>query len=175
MVWNKTSDETIAKIMNSIRADYSLRYGDIAKLYDVSEWLVSELARKYLTEEERTKRYSEINRYAKLKTNPMTGKTRTAHHNSKEVVLVSGYATEWAPSWWTGLMPKGNRVYTHQRVWCESNNKTEVPKGFVIHHIDEDKFNNSSDNLVCLSRREHAQIHCISNFLAKRNDYPEME
>jgi len=173
MVWNKTSDILIDQIMVTMRQDYSLRYVDIAKQYSVSEWLVSELARKHLTPEERQERYSAINRYAKLKSNPMTGKTRTAHHNSKVDVLVVGYKTEWAPKWWTGLMPKGNRVMVHQRVWCESNNKTAVPKGFVIHHIDEDKFNNNADNLICLSRREHAQIHCVSNLLAKRNDYPK--
>lgn len=70
-------------------------------------------------------------------------------------------------------MPKGNRVYVHQRVWCEANGKTKVPDGYVIHHIDEDKFNNHPDNLVCLTRREHAQIHCVSNILAKCNDYPK--
>lgn len=175
MVWNKTSEETITKIMSVMRVDYSLRYGDIAKLHNVSEWLVSELARKHLTPEERTKRYSEINRYAKLKVNPMKGKTRMAHHGSKEYVVVSGYVTEWAPVWWTGLMPKGNRVHTHQRVWCESNGKTEVPKGFDIHHIDEDKFNNDLSNLMCLTRSDHMKLHCASRRLLKRNDYPEME
>ena len=173
MVWNKTSDELVQKIMQAMRQDFSLRYADLAKMFGVSEWLVSELARKHLTKEERQKRYSEINRYAKLKSNPMTGKTRSSHHNSKVDVVVSGYVTEWAPEWWTGKMPKGNRVHTHQRVWCESNDKTEVPYGMIIHHIDEDKFNNSPENLICLTRREHAQIHCVSNLLAKRNDYPK--
>jgi len=173
MVWNKTDDSVIQSIVAAIRADYSQRYIDVAKTFNVSEWLVSETARKYLTDEEKKDRYSAINRFAKLKSNPMTGKTKYNHHNSKELVIVAGYLTEWAPDWWTGHMPKGNRVYKHQRVWCEANNKTEVEKGYVIHHIDEDKFNNSPDNLVCLSRRTHAQIHCVSNLLAKRNDYPK--
>lgn len=173
MVWNKTSDELVTQIMETIRSDFSLRYGDIAERFQVSDWLVSVLARKHLTQEERARRYSEINRHAKLKSNPMTGKTRTSHHNAKECVMITGYLSEWAPTWWTGKMPKGNRVHTHQRVWCEANNKTQVPDGCVIHHVDENKLNNDLSNLVCLTRREHAQIHCVSNILAKRNDYPK--
>jgi hypothetical protein len=41
---------------------------------------------------------------------------------------------------------------------------TGVPKGMVIHHKDEDKFNNSPNNLECLSRSDHMKIHCRSNF-----------
>ncbi|MDE3022304.1 MAG: HNH endonuclease [Pseudomonadota bacterium] len=173
MVWNKTPQTLVNQIMETLRSDFSLRYSDIAQKLSVSEWLVSELARKNLTQDERVKRYSEINRHARLKHNPMMGKTRANHHNAKECVIIAGYLSEWAPTWWTGKMPKGNRVYTHQRVWCEYNGHTEVPSGQVIHHIDEDKFNNHPDNLICLSRRQHAQIHCVSNLLAKRNDYPK--
>ena len=32
-------------------------------------------------------------------------------------------------------------------------------KGFDIHHIDENKMNNSLENLVYLTRSEHAKIH----------------
>ena len=32
-------------------------------------------------------------------------------------------------------------------------------KGLVIHHLDENKFNNSLSNLVYLTRSEHAKIH----------------
>ena len=173
MVWNKTPPEKINSIVLDLKSDYSRRYQDIADTNEVSECLVSRIAREHLTREEKAERYSAINRYAKLKSNHMTGKTREKHHNSKEVVLICGYLSEWAPYWWTGLEPKGNRVFTHQRVWCEANGQTQVNHGCVIHHIDEDKHNNKIDNLLCLTRREHAQIHCISNFFSKRNDYPK--
>jgi len=173
MVWNKTSEEKLASILEDIRADFTQRYVDIAENQQVSEWLVSEIARKFLSPEERAKRYSEINRAAKLKVNPMTGRTRTRHHRAKDVIICSGYLTEWAPEWWTGSTPKGNRCHVHQRVWCEANGKTCVEEGKVIHHLDGDKFNNTPDNLICLTRREHAQIHCVENLLAKRNDYPK--
>lgn len=66
----------------------------------------------------------------------------------------------WAPDWWKGLNPKGNRVFTHHIKWAEANNKTEVPKGYVIHHIDENIFNNDPTNLQCMSRSEHMKHHC---------------
>lgn len=35
----------------------------------------------------------------------------------------------------------------------------EVPSGCVIHHKDWNKTNNSVDNLVCITIREHELIH----------------
>lgn len=35
----------------------------------------------------------------------------------------------------------------------------EVPPGYVIHHKDWNKTNNSVDNLVCITVREHELIH----------------
>ena len=173
MVWNKTSEEKATLILNDLRSDYSRRYQDIADTYAVSSWLVSDIAQKHLSIQEKKDRYSAINHYAKLKSNPMRGMTKDKHHNSKEVVIICGYLSEWAPDWWTGLNPKGNRVFTHQRVWCEANGYTQVPAKYVIHHVDENKHNNAKENLICLTRREHAQIHCVSNLLSKRNDYPK--
>ena len=173
MVWNKTPQDKINSIIVRLLSDFSLRYGDVAKEFNVSEWLVSEIARKHFTDDQKKQRYSEINRYAKLKSNPMTGRTRDKHPNSKEEVIVVGYLTEWAPPWWTGLFPKGNRCFVHQRVWCEANGITGVPKGMDIHHKDENKFNNELSNLQCLSRSDHMKIHCRSNLSSKRNDYPK--
>lgn len=34
-----------------------------------------------------------------------------------------------------------------------------IPKGFIIHHKDGDKTNNSIDNLELMSRARHASIH----------------
>lgn len=35
----------------------------------------------------------------------------------------------------------------------------KIPKGFEIHHIDGDKFNDDPSNLVALSHEEHVAIH----------------
>lgn len=50
--------------------------------------------------------------------------------------------------------PKG----LHVAVW-ELYNKKTVPKGFQIHHKDNDTFNNDISNLECVSIREHAKKH----------------
>lgn len=46
--------------------------------------------------------------------------------------------------------PKG----LHVAVWEFFNNRT-IEKGFEIHHVDGNTFNNSPENLECISRNEH--------------------
>lgn len=45
----------------------------------------------------------------------------------------------------------------HRYVW-ELNFGT-IPKGYVIHHIDEDKSNNDISNLQMMTRAEHIILH----------------
>ncbi|MBO4780495.1 MAG: HNH endonuclease [Selenomonadaceae bacterium] len=45
----------------------------------------------------------------------------------------------------------------HQAVWAFFNG--EIPAGYQIHHIDEDKNNNSIHNLQCLTASEHQLLH----------------
>lgn len=45
----------------------------------------------------------------------------------------------------------------HILVWIEHNGI--IPEGMVIHHIDRDKSNNDINNLIMLSRAEHASLH----------------
>ena len=169
---NRTPHSKELQILELLH-DFSKRYDDIALETGVSRSVIERVS-KQLSPEVRKERYSKINHYAKLGTkNPMSGKIQEQHHNAKDVVRVAGYRTIWAPDWWEGLMPKGNRVYEHQLNWAIAAKATKVPDGCVIHHIDENKDNNHSDNLVCLTRRQHAQIHCVANLLSKCNDYPK--
>jgi predicted nucleic acid-binding Zn ribbon protein len=46
----------------------------------------------------------------------------------------------------------------HVEIWKAAHGR-EVPKGGYIHHVDGNPLNNSVDNLVCLSGREHRRIH----------------
>ena len=169
---NKTPQDIELKILELL-LDFSKRYQDISKETGVGRDVVARLA-KTLSPEIRKERYSKINHYAKLGAkNPMTGKTQLQHHNAKDVIIASGYRTVWAPDWWEGYFPKGNRVFEHQLNWAIAAKTTKVPEGCIIHHIDENKDNNHPDNLICLTRRQHAQIHCVSNILSKCNDYPK--
>lgn len=38
-----------------------------------------------------------------------------------------------------------------------------VPKGYVVHHKDEDKFNNCLSNLECMTIDEHNKLHCTGH------------
>jgi hypothetical protein len=40
-----------------------------------------------------------------------------------------------------------------------------IPKGYVVHHIDGDKRNNSKENLIMLSVQEHNNAHAKSELL----------
>ena len=42
-------------------------------------------------------------------------------------------------------------------VWIKNNG--EIPKGFLIHHIDEDSLNDNPNNLVAVTRADHINLH----------------
>lgn len=50
-----------------------------------------------------------------------------------------------------------HRERIHRAVWEYYNGP--IPGGYAIHHIDEDKSNNSIENLRLISRSEHATLH----------------
>ena len=52
----------------------------------------------------------------------------------------------------------GERTRLHVAIW-EHEHGMRVPEGHVIHHKDWNKTNNSVDNLVCITIREHELIH----------------
>ena len=91
--------------------------------------------------------------------NPMKGKTRELHPRYVEsYVNWQGYRWVTAPDWFTGSK-KGNKAVEHHIVGCEKYGITEIPKGYVVHHIDEDKLNNDPDNLEMMTISEHMIHH----------------
>lgn len=69
-----------------------------------------------------------------------------------------GYLMVLKPDWYTGR--KGsNYVFQHSVVICEALSLTEIPKGFVVHHLDEDKTNNDLNNLSLMTNGAHARLH----------------
>lgn len=51
----------------------------------------------------------------------------------------------------------GKRKRLHVYIW-EKENGT-VPKGFHVHHVDEDKYNNELNNLMLIEGVEHVKKH----------------
>jgi hypothetical protein len=62
--------------------------------------------------------------------------------------------------YWTRDEGRGRKRVTillHRVVWEKHNGK--IPKGFHIHHKDENRLNNEIDNLECLPQPIHASLH----------------
>lgn len=100
--------------------------------------------------------------YAKSKfgeKNPMYGKKGAEHHNYKGVVSDGkGYLMCLKPNWYTGR--EGSRhVFVHTVVMCEALGLTEMPKGWIVHHIDGDKHNNDINNLALMMNAAHVKLH----------------
>jgi HNH endonuclease/NUMOD3 motif len=58
-----------------------------------------------------------------------------------------------------------------RRVWKQANGpipKDELGRTYQIHHKDQNKRNNSLDNLQCVSRHEHDAIHLADRIRAGR-------
>ena len=69
-------------------------------------------------------------------------------------------------------------VLQHHLVWWKYR-KQRVPRGFVLHHKDEDRTHNKMRNLELITRAEHARLHGVgrkwtfeqrehASFMAKR-------
>lgn len=54
-----------------------------------------------------------------------------------------------------------DRIYLHRYVWTFYNGP--IPKGWDVHHMDEDKSNCEINNLQCLPKSEHAGLHGFRN------------
>jgi len=91
--------------------------------------------------------------------NPMLGKFKEEHHNYKGVVGDSkGYLMELKPDWYVGR--RGSKhVFQHHLVYCKANDLTCIPAGYCVHHCNEDKTDNSLDNLVLMTLAEHTTFH----------------
>lgn len=52
------------------------------------------------------------------------------------------------------------RRFLHQYIW-EKHNKISIPKGYEIHHIDFNSFNNDIVNLRLMLKSEHRRLHAL--------------
>lgn len=80
-------------------------------------------------------------------------------------VLRKGYRFIDAPNWYCGKK-HGNKVREHTVIMCLNMGVTEIPKGYAVHHIDGDKLNNTSLNLMLITHSRHSHIHQRSKTLS---------
>lgn len=55
------------------------------------------------------------------------------------------------------VLVNGNYMPKHRYVYEQANGP--IPDGYVIHHKDHNKQNNSLENLECLSKHDHDNYH----------------
>ena len=135
----------------------------------LANYIVQDILKSEFSEEYRNNRKAAMYRASKLgDKNPMKGCTGSNHPNWKGGIVDdgNGYQMVIKPKWYTGR--KGSDyVFYHSAVMCEAIGITEVPKGFVIHHIDRNPKNNSIDNLALVTVSGHGRLHSIENNLCK--------
>lgn len=51
----------------------------------------------------------------------------------------------------------GARTLLHRYIWTKE--KGDIPPGWDVHHIDENKENNCIENFECLPKADHTRLH----------------
>lgn len=133
-------------------------------MYTTWQWIAQNYSKE--VRKERKKRCYSNSKLGHL--NPMFGKTEEYHHNYiGDVSDGNGYLMRIKPHWYTGR--KGSKhVFVHQLVMCEALGITEIPKGFCVHHVDENKQNNDISNLALMTTVAHMRLHQLERATTSR-------
>jgi hypothetical protein len=67
------------------------------------------------------------------------------------------YGVKWSLD--NGYYSNKNYGLLHRYIYTQHFG--EIPKGMIIHHIDEDKTNNDINNLQMMTRSEHSSLHIL--------------
>lgn len=91
--------------------------------------------------------------------NPMHGKVGDLHHYFVgEVSDNKGYLMQLKPDWYTGR--KGSKhVFVHHVVVCQALGLQAIPRGWCVHHVDQNPLNNDFTNLVLCTMGDHSRLH----------------
>lgn len=138
-----------------------LFYREIGERLGISKKMVlSRLHKMYTPEQIHTRAKKSWSR-AKLEGNNwMRGIDPTQHPKYIGGVVGdgNGYLMVTKPDWYTGR--KGSRyVFQHNLILCEALGLAELPAGFVVHHIDFNKQNNTLGNLALMTISAHSKLH----------------
>lgn len=167
VVRNVTSQEEDEIINVYICTDICIK--DICKQFKIENYVLQAILRKYFTEEEIKQRKSRIYRKSRLgEKNPAYGTHMKLTGDVLQSVIddsVIPYNEAWykevkKPDWYTGRHSNGS-VFEHTLVMCQALGLTELPKGYVVHHIDRNKHNNDISNLALMSLSAHGKLHSI--------------
>ena len=161
-------DEALTEKICSLFTNSNIRMKDICSELKVPDYVVQKVIRENFTEAEINRKHAICYRNSKLgNRNPMKGFTGEHHFNYKGYVEAGqGYLMMLKPDWYTGRK-RSEYVFVHNVVMCYELGMSEIPKGFVVHHIDLNKKNNDPSNLALMSCSAHSKLHAIQNKLSK--------
>ena len=168
---NRPSIEVTPEIESqvcSLFEDTKMSVADICKEAGIYDYMMQSILHKNFTQEYIDKRHALFYRNSKLvDKNPMKNMTGDNHPNFKGLIDDGdGYLICQKPEWFTGRKAK-SYVYVHHIVYCLATGMTEIPKGFVIHHVDLNKRNNDISNLAMMTISAHGRLHSMLNRLSK--------
>lgn len=150
---------------------------DICKEVKLSDYVVQQILKNNFSEEYRNNRKSKLYRLSKqCEKNPHFQKygEKSSQWIGGIVDDGNGYDMVKKPEWYTGR--KGSSyVFLHSVVMCEHLGLSELPKGFVVHHIDGNKKNNNIDNLALMRISGHSKLHSLMKDLCKVQRLSEQE
>lgn len=145
----ENTELTLEEIADTLSIGYKIVWSFVARIYS-PEIRLRRKQRSY-----RNSRMGDLN--------PSFGKRRSdAFHwqGGDHVEDGNGYWIVPKPEWYTGR--KGSKyVFEHSVVVCAAIGITEIPAGFVVHHIDRNRKNNDINNLVLLTNAAHSRLHAI--------------
>lgn len=72
-----------------------------------------------------------------------------------------------------GYVEDNNGNLEHRIIYKKTYGK--IPKGWVVHHIDEHKTNNNIENLISLPERIHNLLHTYQRKYKRRLERTEIE
>lgn len=130
----------------------------IASQFNVTHTTVENIWKKHFSTTERHDRRLRLSSLVRGERHPQyTGVTIDGR----------GYRIIYAPDWYTGYKDVRGRAREHLVKYCEYHGLTKIPKGHHVHHRNEDKQDNSFDNLELLSNNEHSVTHATR----RKRDY----
>jgi hypothetical protein len=64
---------------------------------------------------------------------------------------------------------QNSNIYLHRYIWSKAQG--EIPEGFDVHHINEDRGDNRLENLGLVSKAEHGRLHSNERWM-RRGEEP---
>ena len=161
-------DPAAVDLVCNLYRNTNMPLADIVSQVKLEYYMVLDIISEQFSEKFRSDRKSKLYRNSKLgDKNPM--KQSTEYDHPRFIGMVDdgqGYLMVKKPEWYTGRRGS-DHVFVHSVVMASHLGISEIPKGFVVHHIDGNPHNNDISNLALVSISGHGKWHSMLKNLCK--------